>query len=57
MIGSVETVMAGGAALADAGAADEAIKRVKKAQALIAKFLEESGVKDEKFDAYIASHK
>jgi hypothetical protein len=43
--------------LADSGATKEAINRVKKAQALIAKFLEECGVKDEKFDTFIAAHK
>lgn len=40
----------------DKAATDEAISRVKKAQSLIAKFLAESGVKDERFDAYIAAH-
>ena len=48
---------AGGAALVDKAAIDESISRVKKAQALIGKFLAESGVKDEKVDAYIATHK
>lgn len=41
----------------DKAATAEAINRVKKAQALIGKFLAESGVKDEKIDAYIAAHK
>jgi hypothetical protein len=41
----------------DKSATDEAIKRVKKAQVLIGKFLDESGVKEEKFDAFIAAHK
>ena len=57
MVGSIETVAAGGGALADKKAIDESISRVRKAQALIAKFLAESGVKDEKLDAYIAKHK
>jgi hypothetical protein len=35
----------------------EALKRIEKAQALIAKFLEGSGVKDEQFDTFIAAHK
>jgi hypothetical protein len=43
--------------LADSGATEEAIKRVRQAQSLIGKFLEECGVKDEKFDAFIAAHK
>lgn len=57
LIGSVETVAAGGAALMDKAAITESISRVSKAQALIGKFLAESGVKDEKLDAYIATHK
>jgi hypothetical protein len=57
LVGSVETVAAGGAALMDKAAVAESVSRVKKAQALIAKFLAESGVKDEKVDAYIATHK
>ena len=57
MVGSIETVAAGGAALMDKAAITESISRVKKAQALIGKFLAESGVKDEKVDAYIAAHK
>ena len=57
MVGSVETVLAGGAALAEKSDVDEAIKRVKKAQALIGRFIAESGVKNEKLDAYVASHK
>ncbi len=57
LVASVETVAAGGAALADKKAIAESISRVRKAQALIAKFLAESGVKDEKVDAYIAKHK
>jgi hypothetical protein len=57
LIGSVEQVAAGGAALADKAAITESISRVKKAQVLIGKFLAESEVKNEKLDAYIASHK
>lgn len=56
MVGSIDTLFPGGAALAEAGAAEESVKRVKKAQALIAKFIAESGVSDEKLSAYIASH-
>ena len=57
LVGSVETLLAGGAALSEKSDVEEAIKRVKKAQALIAKFIEESGVTDEKLSAYVASHK
>jgi len=32
------------------------VKRVKKAEALLAKFFAESGVEDEKLKAYIAAH-
>lgn len=42
--------------LADKASREEAIKRVKKAQGLIGKFLAESGVKDEAVTSYIASH-
>jgi hypothetical protein len=49
--------MIGGAALAEKADVDESIKRVKKAQALIGRFIAESGVSDPKLDAYIASHK
>lgn len=45
---------------ADAGlddsASKEAVARVKKGQALIAKFLAESGVKTEEVDAFISAH-
>lgn len=35
---------------------DESVSRVRRAQQLIAKFLAESGVQDEKIDAYITKH-
>jgi hypothetical protein len=57
LVGSVEQVAAGGAALADKAAIKESVSRVKKAQALIGKFLAESGATNEKIEAYIASHK
>jgi len=57
LIGSIETVAAGGAALADQKAIEESISRVRKAQALIGRFLAESGVEDEKLASYIAKHK
>ena len=34
----------------------EAVQRVKQAQSLVAKFLAESGVKDENIDTFIAAH-
>lgn len=42
--------------LADKPSREEAIKRVKRAQGLIGKFLAESGVKDDAVESYIASH-
>ena len=56
LIGSVETIAAGGGALMDKASVDEAVSRIRKAQTLLAKFLAESGVKDERIDAYIAKH-
>mmetsp|Transcript_10165 Transcript_10165/g.29881 ORF Transcript_10165/g.29881 Transcript_10165/m.29881 type:complete len:160 (-) Transcript_10165:302-781(-) len=59
LIGSLETVLEGGDALMnEKSTSAEAVARVKKAQALIAKFIEESGVEqDEKLSAFVASHK
>lgn len=42
--------------LSGAEAAKEATTRVKKAESLIAKFLAESGVEDERVAAYVAAH-
>ena len=58
LIGSLESVLEGGDALMnEKSVSEEAVKRVKKAQGLISKFIEESGVSDEKLAAYCASHK
>ena len=59
LIGSIEGVLEGGDALMnEKSTSKEAIARVKKAQALIAKFIEECGVEqDEKLSAYVSSHK
>jgi len=58
LVSSLESVLEGGDALMnEKSTSAEAVARVKKAQALIAKFIEESGTKDERFDAFIASHK
>jgi len=59
LIGSVEGVLTGGDALMnEKNTTKEAIARVKKAQALIAKFIEECGVPDdEKLAAYVKAHK
>jgi len=53
----VEEVLEGRQGLEGADAAAEASKRVKRAQALIAKFLAESGVEDEKVAAFVAAKK
>jgi hypothetical protein len=58
LIGSIESVLEGGDALMnEKNTTKEAIARVKKAQALIAKFIEESGVEDEKLSAWVKTHK
>ncbi len=58
LIGSLEGVLTGGDALMnEASTTKEAVARVKKAQALIAKFIEECGIQDEKLAAYVSSHK
>jgi hypothetical protein len=58
LIGSLENLLEGGDALMNEKTVTaEAIKRVQKAQGLIVKFIEESGVKDDKLAAYVSSHK
>lgn len=58
LIGSLEGVLTGGDALMnEKSTTKEAVARVKKAQALIAKFIDECGVQDEKLAAYVSSHK
>ena len=37
-------------------ASKEAVARVEKAQSLIAKFIDGSGVKDDKLAAYVSAH-
>eukprot|EP00563_Minutocellus_polymorphus_P000449 CAMPEP_0181035242 /NCGR_PEP_ID=MMETSP1070-20121207/8222_1 /TAXON_ID=265543 /ORGANISM="Minutocellus polymorphus, Strain NH13" /LENGTH=210 /DNA_ID=CAMNT_0023112795 /DNA_START=41 /DNA_END=673 /DNA_ORIENTATION=+ len=57
LVGSCEGLLRGEEdGLSGAGAAKEATTRVKKAQSLIAKFLAESGVEDERVAAYVAAH-
>lgn len=58
LIGSLEGVLTGGDALMnESNTTKEAVARVKKAQALIAKFIDECGVQDEKLAAYVNAHK
>jgi len=58
LIGSIESVLQGGDALMnEKTTTKEAVARVKKAQALIAKFIDECGIQDEKLAAYVKSHK
>lgn len=58
LIGSLENLLGGGDALMnEKNVGAEAIKRVQKAQSLISKFIEESGVQDEKLAAFVFSHK
>ena len=57
LVGSCEGLLRGEeAGLSGAEAAKEATTRVKKAESLIAKFLAESGVEDERLAAYVAAH-
>lgn len=59
LIGSIEGVLEGGDALMnEKNTTKEAIARVKKAQGLIAKFIEECGVEqDDKLSAWVNAHK
>lgn len=58
LISSLESVLSGGDALMnEKSTSEEAIKRIQKAQALIGKFIAESGVQDEKLAAYVSAHK
>ena len=57
LVSSCEGLLRGEeAGLSGADAAKEATTRVKKAESLIAKFLAESGVEDERVAAYVAAH-
>lgn len=55
-IGSLQELLEGRQGLEGKDASAEAVKRVKKAQALLAKFFAGSGVEDDKVKAFIASH-
>lgn len=58
LISSLESVLGGGDALMNEKTTSaEAVKRIQKAQGLIARFLAECGVEDEKLAAYVAAHK
>ena len=58
LIGSIENVLSGGDALMnEKSTTKEAIARVRKAQVLIGKFIDECGVQDEKLAAYVKAHK
>mmetsp|Transcript_24801 Transcript_24801/g.37695 ORF Transcript_24801/g.37695 Transcript_24801/m.37695 type:complete len:203 (-) Transcript_24801:231-839(-) len=57
LIGSIESLLQGGAGLVEKDASKEAVKRVEKAQGYIAKFLAESGVEgNADVDAYVKKH-
>uniref|UniRef100_A0A7S1ZYX6 Uncharacterized protein n=1 Tax=Trieres chinensis TaxID=1514140 RepID=A0A7S1ZYX6_TRICV len=56
LIGSCQGLLEGREGLTGKAASDEAVKRVKEAQNLVAKFLAESGVEDEKVQAFVAAH-
>ena len=58
LIGSLENVLEGGDALMnEKSTSAEAVSRVKKAQVLISKFIDECGVQDPKLAAFVSSHK
>ena len=58
LIGSLEGVLTGGDALMnEKSTTKEAVARVKKAQSLIAKFIAECGIQDEKLAAFVSAHK
>jgi len=58
LISSLEGVLEGGDALMnEKSTGAEAVARVKKAQSLIARFIEECGVEDDKLAAFVAAHK
>jgi len=56
IIGSIQELLEGRQGLQGADAAKEAAVRVEKAQALIAKFVAECGIEDERFGPFIAAH-
>lgn len=56
LIGSTQAILEGGTGMVEKEASAESVKRVKKAQTLIAKFLAESGVETDETKAYIKAH-
>lgn len=56
VVGSIEELLEGRQGLYGADASKEAVARVEKAQTLIAKFIAECGVKDDRFASYLAAH-
>lgn len=56
LIGSCEALLRGEEGLAGADAAKEASSRIEKAQSLIAKFLAESGVEDDRVKEFVVAH-
>jgi hypothetical protein len=55
-ISSLQELLEGRQGLEGQAAADEAVKRVRRAQELLALFVKESGVEDERLAAYVAKH-
>lgn len=56
LVGSTQSILEGGQGLVEKEAQAEAVKRVKKAQELISKFLTESNVTDDKITAFAKYH-
>ena len=56
VVGSIEELLEGRQGLYGADASKEAAARVEKAQTLIAKFIAECGVKDDRFAPYLSAH-
>jgi len=55
-ISSLQELLEGRQGLEGKAAADEAVKRVRRAQELLALFIKESGVEDERLAAFVAAH-
>ena len=56
VISSLQELLEGREGSTGAEASKEAVKRVKKAEQLISRFLKESGVEDEKVAGYVKAH-
>jgi len=56
LIGSTQAILEGGTGMVEKEATDDSVKRIKKAQSLIAKFLAESGVETEETKAFVKAH-